>query len=118
MEENIELLLESASNHTREAVTALFEMHEVVSFCLAGLIDENNDDFQKSLADAHYFATQTRIDADNIDDKLKLTVVKLMILAKTAHTYFATELAERSAEIEMLLRATCFEIMNDIDEIE
>lgn len=41
-----------------------------------------------------------------------------MILAKTAHTYFATELAERSAEIEMLLRATCFEIMNDIDEIE
>ena len=45
MEENIELLLESASDHTREAVTALFEMHEVVSFCLAGLIDENNDDF-------------------------------------------------------------------------
>jgi len=64
-------------------VTALFEMHEAISYFLVGILDENNEELQKSVADAHYYATQTELDAESIDDKLALTVVKLLLLAKT-----------------------------------
>lgn len=62
---------------------ALFEMHEAISYFLVGILDENNEELQKSVADAHYYATQTELDAESIDDKLALTVVKLLLLAKT-----------------------------------
>ena len=58
-------------------------MHEAISYFLVGILDENNEDLQKSVADAHYYATQTELDAESIDDKLALTVVKLLLLAKT-----------------------------------
>lgn len=61
MKENINLLLKSANNHTRSAIISLFEMHEAVSFHLAGMIDENNEEFQQSLVNAHHYATQTQI---------------------------------------------------------
>ena len=64
-------------------MTALFEMHEAISYSLVGILDENNEELQKSVADAHYYATQTELDAESIDDKLALTVVKLLLLAKT-----------------------------------
>ena len=64
-------------------MTALFEMHEAISYFLVGILDENNEELQKSVADAHYCATQTELDAESIDDKLALTVVKLLLLAKT-----------------------------------
>ena len=64
-------------------MTALFEMHEAISYFLVGILDENNEELQKSVADAHYYATQTELDAESIDDKLALTVVKLLLLAKT-----------------------------------
>ena len=56
MEENVEFLLKSANDHTREAVTALFEMYEAVSFHLSGIIDEVNEELQQSLAEAHYWS--------------------------------------------------------------
>lgn len=96
---------------------ALFEMHEAISYFLVGILDENNEELQKSVADAHYYATQTQIDAESIDDKLALTVVKLLLLAKNVHTYFATELAKRSFEVEMLIQALCVEIMNNVEKI-
>ena len=65
-------------------------MHEAISYFLVGILDENNEELQKSVADAHYYATQTELDAESIDDKLALTVVKLLLLAKNAHTYFAS----------------------------
>lgn len=71
-------------------MTALFGMHEAISYFLVGILDENNEELQKSVADAHYYATQTELDAESIDDKLALTVVKLLLLAKNAHTYFAS----------------------------
>ena len=77
-------------------------MHEAISYFLVGILDENNEELQKSVADAHYYATQTELDAESIDDKLALTVVKLLLLAKT-HIHFATELAKRSFEVEMLI---------------
>lgn len=92
-------------------------MHEAVSFHLAGMIDENNEEFQQSLVNAHHYATQTQIDADNVDDRLKLIVVKLLLLAKTAHEYFSAEFSKRSNEVEILLRQMCFEIMDDVEEI-
>lgn len=98
-------------------MTALFEMHEAISYFLVGILDENNEELQKSVADAHYYATQTQIDADNVDDRLKLIVVKLLLLAKTAHEYFSAEFSKRSNEVEMLLRQMCFEIMDDVEEI-
>ena len=58
-------------------------MHEAISYFLVGILDENNEELQKSVADAHYYATQTELDAESIDDKLALTVVKLLLLAKT-----------------------------------
>ncbi|WP_223876565.1 hypothetical protein [Lactobacillus crispatus] len=64
-------------------MTALFEMHEAISYFLVGILDENNEELQKSVADAHYYVTQTELDAESIDDKLALTVVKLLLLAKT-----------------------------------
>ena len=64
-------------------MTALFGMHEAISYFLVGILDENNEELQKSVADAHYYATQTELDAESIDDKLALTVVKLLLLAKT-----------------------------------
>lgn len=64
-------------------MTALFEMHEAISYFLVGILDENNEELQKSVADAHYYATQTELNAESIDDKLALTVVKLLLLAKT-----------------------------------
>ena len=64
-------------------MTALFEMHEAISYFLVGILDENNEELQKSVADAHYYATQTELDAESIDDKLALTIVKLLLLAKT-----------------------------------
>lgn len=64
-------------------MTALFEMHEAISYFLVGILDENNEELQKSVADAHYYATQTELDAESIDDKLALTVLKLLLLAKT-----------------------------------
>lgn len=64
-------------------MTALFEMHEAISYFLVGILDENNEELQKSVADAHYYATQTELYAESIDDKLALTVVKLLLLAKT-----------------------------------
>ena len=92
-------------------------MHEAVSFHLAGMIGENNEEFQQSLVNAHHYATQTQIDADNVDDRLKLIIVKLLLLAKTAHKYFSAEFSKRSNEVEMLLRQMCFEIMDDVEEI-
>lgn len=92
-------------------------MHEAVSFHLAEMIYENNEEFQQSLVNAHHYATQTQIDADNVDDRLKLIVVKLLLLAKTAHEYFSAEFSKRSNEVEMLLRQMCFEIMDDVEEI-
>lgn len=117
MEENIKVLFKSANNHTKSAITSLFEMHEAVSYCIAGMIDENDEEFQQSLADAHYYATKTQIEAENVDERLKLTVVKLLLLAKTAHDHFATEISKRSNKTEMLLRLACVEIMNDVEEI-
>ncbi|WP_223875835.1 hypothetical protein [Lactobacillus crispatus] len=58
-------------------------MHEAISYFLVGILDENNEELQKSVADAHYYVTQTELDAESIDDKLALTVVKLLLLAKT-----------------------------------
>lgn len=58
-------------------------MHEAISYFLVGILDENNEELQKSVADAHYYATQTELDAESIDDKLALTVLKLLLLAKT-----------------------------------
>ena len=98
-------------------MTALFGMHEAISYFLVGILDENNEELQKSVADAHYYATQTELDAESIDDKLALTVVKLLLLAKNAYTYFATELAKRSFEVEMLIQALCVVIMNNVEKI-
>lgn len=116
MEENIKVLFKSANNHTKSAITSLFEMHEAVSFHLAGMINENNEELQQSLAKAHYYATQTEIDAENVDEKLRLIVVNLLLLVKLAHNYFSTEISKRSNKTEMLLRLACFEIMNDVKE--
>ena len=115
MEENIKVLFKSTNKNTKSAITSLFEMHEAVSFHLAGMIDENNEELQQSLAKAHYYATQ--IDAENVDEKLRLIVVNLLLLAKLAHNYFSTEISKRSNKTEMLLRLACVEIMNDVEEI-
>lgn len=117
MEENIKVLFKSANNHTKSAITSLFEMHEAVSFHLAGIIDEDNDELQQNIAKAHYYATQTEIDAENVDEKLRLIVVNLLLLAKLTHNYFSTEISKRSNKTEMLLRLACVEIMNDVEEI-
>lgn len=117
MEENIKVLFKSANKNTKSAITSLFEMHEAVSFHLAGIIDENNEELQQSLAKAHYYATQTEIDAENVDEKLRLIVVNLLLLAKLAHNYFANEISKRNNKTEMLLRLACVEIMNDVEEI-
>ena len=46
MEENIKVLFKSANKNTKSAITSLFEMHEAVSYCIAGMIDENDEEFQ------------------------------------------------------------------------
>lgn len=88
-------------------------MHEAVSFHLAGMIDENNEEFQQSLVNAHHYATQTQIDADAFSDEYKPTLVKLLMLTKQAYNYFKIKEINRDMEINMLMRMTYLNIIGD-----
>lgn len=77
----------TTSSKAKAAVTALINMNNAVGFAIHVGV-EQDEAFLTTIQQAHYYATQTKIDINNIDAKLHNVITILLMEAKLANDHF------------------------------
>ena len=79
------------------AVTALIDMNNAVGYAIHVNDISQNDELLATIKKAHFYATKTIIDVDNIDNCLHEIMGTLLIEAKLAYDYFCKNIDNRTA---------------------
>lgn len=96
-----ELKLKLTSCAAQASVSALIEMNNAVGYVMHIDDSARDENFYDTVKKAYYFATQTELDFENIDEKIHDALLILLIEAKIAYDHFCKE-CEGNETTEML----------------
>ena len=80
------------SPQAHDAVTALIDMNNIVGYATHVNDISHNNELLVTIKNAHYYATKTIIDVDNIDTRLHDVMGTLLMEAKLAYDYFCKKI--------------------------